>query len=88
MQDVPRSGQARGPQGAVLTRRGSAFDSILHPGNDNLAFSHEHEEAHNKKPSITTEKYNPTIDHSSHELYVEMDELDRETWVEKARYEP
>ena len=67
--------------------RTMALNNILHPGNDNLAFTPD---GNNKQlartdSAINEEMFNPDFDHSDHDLFVQMDELEENSWVERSR---
>jgi len=61
---------------------GSAADRVLQPGEDNEGFQPEDDQP--RKNSKFGHK--STLDHTPHELFVTLDELQGATWVEKARW--
>ena len=68
--------------------RTMALNNILHPGNDNLAFTSDNDK--NKQlarteSALSEEGFNPNLDHSDHDLFVQMDELEEHTWIERSR---
>ena len=67
--------------------RTMALNNILHPGNDNLAFSSEgnNKQLARTESALSQEVFNPNLDHSDHDLFVQMDELEEHTWVERSR---
>jgi len=69
--------------------RTMALNNILHPGNDNLAFTSDNDK--NKQlarteSALSEEGFNPNLDHSDHDLFVQMDELEEHTWIERSRW--
>jgi len=77
-----------------MERRSSTIDSILHHtvnGNDNHAFDMEKGDRPELQSKMSTvslkeEQYRWNVDHSDHELFVEMDALEDDNWVEKSRW--
>ena len=67
--------------------RTMALNNILHPGNDNLAFSSDdkNKQLARTESALSQEGFNPNLDHSDHDLFVQMDELEEHTWVERSR---
>ena len=67
--------------------RTMALNNILHPGNDNLAFSSDgkNKQLARTESALSQEVFNPNLDHSDHDLFVQMDELEEHTWVERSR---
>ena len=69
--------------------RTMALNNILHPGNDNLAFTSD--DGKKTKPltrtesALSEEHFNPNLDHTDHDLFVQMDELEEHTWIERSR---
>ena len=63
-----------------------ALNNILHPGNDNLAFTPDgNKQLARTDSAIDEEMFNPDFDHSDHDLFVQMDELEENSWVERSR---
>ena len=65
--------------------RTMALNNILHPGNDNLAFTSDGMTKQQESALSQEEGFNPSLDHSDHDLFVQMDELEEHTWVERSR---
>ena len=64
----------------------TALNNILHPGNDNLAFTPDvNKQLARTNSAIDEEMFNPDFDHSDHDLFVQMDELEENSWVERSR---
>ena len=66
--------------------RTMALNNILHPGNDNLAFTLDgNKQLARTDSAIDEEMFNPDFDHNDHDLFVQMDELEENSWVERSR---
>ena len=65
--------------------RTMALNNILHPGNDNLAFTSDNNDKNKQDEALNEEGFNPNLDHSDHDLFVQMDELEEHTWIERSR---
>ena len=66
-----------------------ALNKILHPGQDNLAFTSDNDKKNKElartESALSQECFKPNLDHSDHDLFVQMDELEEHTWVERSR---